>query len=92
MQKSVIEYLYNTVSNNPHKNAVKDATGSVTFEELWNFAISIATTINQTGSRNKPIGVYMPKGCKMVEAFAGISMSCNFYVPLDVKSPLTRIS
>ena len=27
----------------------------------------------------------------MVEAFAGINMSGNFYVPLDVKSPNTRI-
>ena len=28
----------------------------------------------------------------MIESFAGINMSGNFYVPLDTKSPVSRVS
>ena len=89
MQKSVIEYLKNTVAKYPNKTAVQDAEGSITFQELWFRACRIASAIGE--SKNSPIGVYLPKSCKMVEAFSGISMSGNFYVPLDIKSPTGRV-
>jgi len=91
MQKSVVEYLEKTVARLPEKVAVKDAKGELTFAELWEHAQIIATAICATGLRNTPVGVYMPKGCNMVQSFAGISMSGNFYVPLDAKSPNARV-
>lgn len=92
MQKSVIEYLSVTVSRFPEKVAVKDSEMSITFNELWSNAQKISSTIINTKiGLNNPISVYIPKGCKMVEAFAGINMSGNFYVPLDTKSPLSRV-
>lgn len=93
MQKSVIEYLKKTSNLFPNKIAVKDNLQSISFEELWSSAQKIANAINKSnyGLQNNPIGVYIPKGCMMVEAFAGINMSCNFYVPLDTKSPYTRV-
>lgn len=92
MQKSVIEYLDKTVALMPNKIAVKDVNEEITFADLWLCAQKVATAINDIGLQNKPIGVYMHKGCKMVESFAGISMSCNFYVPLDTKSPAARVT
>lgn len=92
MQKSVIEYLSHTVSLMPEKVAVKDGVKSITFQELWGAAQIIATQINSFNFRNQPIGVYLTKGCTMIETFAGINMSCNFYVPLDVKSPFARVN
>lgn len=91
MQKSVIEYLVSTAAKYPQKNAVQDATGSITFSELLRSAFVIADVIKEQGVWKSPIGVYIPKGCHMVQAFAGINMSGNFYVPLDTKSPDTRI-
>ncbi len=91
MQKSVIEYLVATAAKYPQKNAVQDATGSVTFEELLRSAFVIADEIKAKGVWKSPIGVYIPKGCKMVQAFAGVNMSGNFYVPLDTKSPDPRV-
>lgn len=93
MQKSVIEYLKQSVSKYPEKTAVKDGVQSISFEELWMSAQKISNAINSIEAtlQNRPIGVYIPKGCTMVEAFAGINMSCNFYVPLDTKSPATRV-
>lgn len=92
MQKSVIEYLEQTVGKYPAKIAVQDSEGQITFEQLWEYAQKISTSIVNSGiGTNHPVGVFIAKGCKMIEAFAGINMSGNFYVPLDTKSPATRI-
>lgn len=92
MQKSVIEYLERTVCSFPNKVAVRDSEMSITFSELWDAAKRISRVlIAEDLSINSPIGVYLPKGCKMVEAFAGINMCGSFYVPLDTKSPDARI-
>lgn len=91
MHKSVIEYLATSAAKYPQKNAVQDANGSVTFSELLRSAFVIADEIKSKGVWKSPVGVYIPKGCRMVQAFAGINMSGNFYAPLDTKSPDTRI-
>ena len=84
MQKSVIEYLLATVSRFPNKTAVKDSEMSITFGDLRHNSQKISSTlVNTTIGLNNPIGVYIPKGCKMIESIAGINMSGNFKVPLD---------
>ena len=86
MQKSVIEYLRKTVDAHPDKVAVRDAEREVTFSGLWDAARSVSNAVKAAGiDRNSPVGVYIPKGCRMVEAFAGINMCGCFYVPLDTK-------
>jgi len=91
MQKSVIEYLIKTTSKFPQKTAVQDSRGNISFFELLSAAKTIASTLTSLHLKNEPVGVYIHKSCKAIEAFAGINMSGNFYVPLDVKSPETRI-
>ena len=91
MQKSVIEYLVATATKYPQKTAVRDSMGSITFAELLRSAYVIADVIKSVSIWKSPIGVYLPKGCHMIQAFAGINMSGNFYVPLDTKSPDSRI-
>ena len=92
MQKSVIEYLSATVERFSEKTAVRDAEMTITFGELWLNAQKISSAlVNENIGRNNPVGVYIPKGCKMIESFAGINMSGNFYVPLDTKSPALRV-
>lgn len=93
MQKSVIEYLEKTVSLYPEKVAVQDSEMSITFSKLWDVAKRVSNAIKAEGLvKNSPIGVFIPKGCKMVESFAGINMCGCFYVPLDTKSPDSRVS
>lgn len=91
MQKNVIEYLWKTVERVPDKIAVDDNKELVTFAQLKQSAIKVAASIRELGLRKCPVGVYVPKSTKMVQAFAGVSLSCNFYVPLDIKSPDARI-
>ena len=91
MQKNVLEYLVRTASRIPTKTAVVDENGTITFGELLLSAFLIADEIKEKGIRRSPIGVYMQKSARMVQSFAGINMSDNFYVPLDVKSPDSRV-
>ena len=93
MQKSVIEYLAKTVGAFPNKEAVHDSEMSITFSELWDAAKRISNALLSEGvAKNSPIGVYIPKGCKMIESFAAINMCGCFYAPLDTKSPDARVS
>jgi amino acid adenylation domain-containing protein len=41
---------------------------------------------------NSPIAVFLPKGINAISAFIGILYSGNYYVPLDVSSPIDRIN
>lgn len=91
MQKNVIEYLWKTVERVPDKVAIDDNKEQVTFAQLQQSAIKVAACIRELGLRKCPVGIYVPKSAKMVQAFAGVSLSCNFYVPLDTKSPDARI-
>jgi len=91
MQKSVIEYLQKTAKAFPNKKAVCDAEKSITFGELWMNASRLAAAIYSHDLKRVPLGVYLAKGCKMVEVFAAINMCGSFYVPLDTKSPDTRV-
>ncbi len=91
MQKNVIEYLWKTVERVPDKIAIDDNKEQVTFAQLQQSAIKVAACIRDLGLRKCPVGIYVPKSAKMVQAFAGVSLSCNFYVPLDTKSPDARI-
>ena len=92
MQKNVIEYLLRTAETYPQKIAVQDSVKEITFAQLLERAHILASKVRQYGIMNSPVGVYIPKGCDAVTAFAALSMSGNFYVPLDTKSPVSRVS
>lgn len=91
MQKNVIEYLLRTAETYPQKIAVQDSVKEITFAQLLERAHILASKVRQYGIMNSPVGVYIPKGCDAVTAFAALSMSGNFYVPLDTKSPSSRV-
>lgn len=92
MQKSVIEYLSKTVTAFPDKIAVHDEKEEITFSQLWQNALSITSALQNVVDSRQPVGVYIPKGCKMVTSFAAINMAADFYVPLDTKSPAQRVA
>ncbi len=93
MIKNVITYLEQAAVNYPEKIGFCDETESCTFQEMNVRAKKIGTQIIQEldGRRNKPIAVYMDKSVACLSAFFGIVYSGNFYVPIDVKSPVERI-
>ncbi len=91
MKCNFFEYFSQTVSDFSAKIAIDDNNGILTFEELNLFSDKIGIFItNFLGISRKPVPVFLPKSRWAVVSFLGIFKSGNFYVPLDVKSPLER--
>jgi len=91
MQINVTQYLDQTVKRYPDKIAVDDTQQQLTFKQIYDQALQIAGCIEEHHFRNQPIAVFMQKGCEMVVSFAAVNYSGNFYIPVDIKSPDSRI-
>jgi D-alanine--poly(phosphoribitol) ligase subunit 1 len=90
---NLIEYLKETVQKHPNKAAIIDNSVSISFTELDEISGKIASAIvANINFLRAPIAVFMPKNSWAVISFVGIFKSGNFYVPLDIKSPIDRIS
>ena len=93
MNLNLIEYLKETVNKYPNKIAIDDNEDSISFLELDNISDKIASKIYfKNNILRSPVAVFMPKNRLAVASFISVFKSGNFYVPLDTKSPLERIS
>jgi amino acid adenylation domain-containing protein len=89
---NLLEYFVHTVKSYPHKTAVVDGEKSVTFLELESKSKLIASIIvNKFENKNNPIAVYLPKSIECVVVDLAVLYSGNFYMNLDIKSPVIRI-
>ena len=93
MIRNVIEYLQKSAKCYPDKIAIIDDEKQITFKELEDRALAIASVIYEKleGKKNRPIAVYMKKGADCIVAFMAIVYSGNFYSPIDIHSPKDRI-
>lgn len=93
MTINVLEYLLNAAKQYPEHVAIKDSKSSISFLELLEKSNQLAFRIADVleGAVNLPIAVFLPKGIDAIVAFLGIVRSGNFYVPIDISSPLNRI-
>jgi D-alanine--poly(phosphoribitol) ligase subunit 1 len=94
MQRTVLEYFENTVQRHPSKTAVVDQCRSLTFSDVQRHAQALAMGIvGLTRKINRPVGVFLPtKTVDSVLAFLAALYSGNFYVPLDIRSPVPRLN
>lgn len=93
MKINLIEYLKETVNKYPNKIAIDDNNLTVSFLELDKISDKIALAIcTKNNILRSPIAVFMPKNSKAILSFIGVFKSGNFYVPLDIKSPIERLS
>lgn len=92
MQKNVLDYLDFTVQRYPDKVAFDDDTEMLTFLQLKNQVEAIGTRLIGLSENNKPIAVYLKKGCKCISSFLGVAASGNFYCPIDYDMPIERIN
>lgn len=93
MKRNVIEYLRDSVQRYPNKIAIVDEEREITFAELDREARMLASAIIEScgNVKNQPIAAYMKKSIDCLIAFLGIVYSGNFYSPLDIKMPVSRI-
>lgn len=92
MQKNVTEWLDRTSKQFPDKAAIVEESGTLSFREYRRKALVIARELISRGvGRREPVVVYMEKSAKVLVSFLGIAYSGNFYSPIDVDMPASRV-
>lgn len=90
MINSCIQFLEKTVLDYPNKISIVDGNFSITFNQLKEKALTIASNISSK-YYNQPIAVFLPKSINAIECFMGVLYTANFYIPIDIKSPNERL-
>ena len=91
MLKNIVGYLNTTEKLFGNKTAYVDENKSITFSELKNNALRIASGIIDIVSIGTPVLVYMDKSVEVIEAFLGVAYTGAFYVPIDINMPYQRV-
>lgn len=92
MQVNVIDWLENTTSKYPQKVALVDENKSLTYFEYQNISKKIAYLLIELGiGSQQPVVVYLNKSVDVLVSFMGIAYSRNFYSPIAVDMPESRI-
>lgn len=92
MKANVTYWLDKTAERLPDKIAFAEEGKAVTFGELQRQAKALATQMLARGLFRKPVVVYMEKGVDVLVSFMGAAYSCNFYSPIDVDMPASRVN
>ena len=92
MKANVTYWLDESADRLPEKLAFVDEEKSVTFRALQKQAKALATQMIEKGLFKKPVVVYMEKGVDVLVSFMGAAYSCNFYSPIDVDMPASRVN
>ena len=91
MIKNVIDYLEITEKKFGGKKAYCDENQEITFSELKDSALKIASGLLDAVSIGTPVLVYMNKSVEVIEAFLGVAYTGGFYVPIDIQMPYERV-
>ena len=92
MKANVTYWLDESAGRWPDKTAYAEEGKAVTFGELQRQAKALATQMLERGLFKKPVVVYMEKGVDVLVSFMGAAYSCNFYSPIDVDMPASRVN
>lgn len=89
---NVLEYLEQSAGKYPNKTAFADEHTSCTWQELKERAERIGSALAEEVAPGSPVAVWMEKSVDAIAAFMGIVYAGCFYVMLDMKQPVQRIS
>ena len=92
MKANVTYWLDQTADRLPDKIAFADEKKEITFRELRAQAMALATQMLQKTLFKKPVVIYLEKGVDVLVSFMGAAYSCNFYSPIDIDMPLSRVN
>ena len=88
---NIVEYFEENLEKFSERIAVQDTTGNITFKQLHDRILSLASYIsNELHITNSVIGVLCPKSIESVVADFAIMYSGNAYMNLDVNNPPKR--
>lgn len=92
MKANVTYWLDETADRLPEKTAFVDEHKKITFRELRMQAMALAARMIEKGLFRKPVVVYLEKGVDVLVSFMGAAYSCNFYSPIDIDMPASRVN
>ena len=92
MKANVTYWLDETAKRFPDKTAYADEKKEITFGALRERARDIACELTQRGLFKKPVAIFLEKGVDVLVSFMGAAYSCNFYSPIDVDMPGSRVN
>ena len=92
MIRLVTDYLDATSKSSPSKIAFSDERRSISFIELYSESRKIAQNLINRKCFKAPIVVYLEKSVEVIACFMGAAYSGNFYTPIDVSMPESRIT
>lgn len=92
MKANVTYWLDETARRFPDKAAYVDEQKEITFGQLRGQARKIACELVRRGLFKRPVAVFLEKGVDVIVSFMGAAYSCNFYSPIDVDMPGSRVN
>ena len=92
MQTNVTYWLDETARNFPNKIAFTDSNKEITFGEMRLMAKKIAVRLISEACFKDPVAVFLNKGVDVLTSFMGAAYSVNFYSPIDVDMPASRVN
>ena len=97
MQINVTQWLDKTAAEYPNKTAVVDAKGELNWKQFQEKSLAIAEAIlkiqkAKDSIRKQPVAVYLEKGSSVLTSFMGIAYCGDFYSPIDVDMPESRVN
>lgn len=86
LESTVIGRFQGAVRRNPHATAVSDASGSLTYAQLWNFADGFRRRLIAQGVHpGDMVGIATGRSLAAVAAILGVVMAGGCYVPMDLE-------
>lgn len=83
----ILDRLRATVERFPERIAVADAERAYSFRALWHEAACLAARIEQRGGG---VGVLVERGAETAVLFLAVTLSGNYYIPLDPALPTQK--
>lgn len=90
---TVLDYLDATASRLPDKVFLTDEEESLTYARFRERAMTFGYALHRAleSGRHRPVVLFMEKSCRCAIAMTGVIYSGNFYVMMDVNTPLERL-
>ena len=92
MGKSVLEWLDRTAAAYPDKVAYEDMENAITFSEVRDRTIRIASALAEQKLEKNPAAVILGRSVYTIPAFLGVAASGRAYAPIDAALPEQRIA
>lgn len=92
MKANVTYWLDESAARLPDKTAFADEHKEITFSRLKTQAMALAARMLEKKLFKKPVVIYLEKGVDVLVSFMGAAYSCNFYSPIDIDMPASRVN